>query len=86
MSVRTDILQLVRPASIEPVDPVTRRLAMHGADTRGLLPIQAVENHRQRQKPAALVGVPRPRREAIADRKPNGPSGVSQQQPWRESF
>ena len=62
MSLRADVLEPVGAAFVEPVNPVAQRLAVHAADPRGLLPIHTVENRRQRQKPAALVGVPRPRR------------------------
>ena len=62
MSLRADVLQPVGAAFVEPVNPVAQRLAVHAADPRGLLPIHAVEN-RRRQKPAALVGVPRPGRQ-----------------------
>ena len=63
MPLRADVLQPVGAAFVEPVNPVAQRLAIHAADPRGLLPIHPIENRRQRQKPSALVGVPRPRRE-----------------------
>jgi hypothetical protein len=49
---RADVAQAVGPEFVEAVDPDARRL-----------PVHAVENRRRRQKPSALVGMPRRRGE-----------------------
>ncbi len=52
------VLQALRPVRVEPMDPVAQGLTIHAAHPRRLLPIHAVENRRQRKKPATLVGMP----------------------------
>ena len=52
----------LRTSRVEAMDPVAQRLAVHAADLRRHASIHAVPDRRQRQKPPALIDVPRPTR------------------------
>jgi hypothetical protein len=42
---------------IEPVHPVTQRLAVHATDPRSIGPAHTVQNRRNRQQPTALAHI-----------------------------
>ena len=54
---RPGVLQPVRAAFVEPVHPVPQRLTIHAADPRRIRPVHPVQNRRQRQQAATLIGV-----------------------------
>jgi hypothetical protein len=60
---RPTVLQALWPLRVKPMDPVAQRLAVHAAEPGRVRPVYPVKHCRQRQKPTALVGVLRCRRE-----------------------
>lgn len=52
--------ETVRTVSVEPVNPIPQRLAIHAADPGCFATIHPVADRRQRQQPAALVCILRP--------------------------
>ena len=65
--------QTFRTSSVEAVNPVAQRLAVHAADLRRLAAFHPVANRRQRQKPPALVDVAAQAPEAP---QPNSPLAI----------
>ena len=61
---RGNVLEPGGTVPIEPMNPVAQRLPIHPTDPRSLLSVHAINNRCQRQQAAALVGVPRGRRQA----------------------
>lgn len=55
------VLQPRRPLLVEPGGPVSQRLTVHPANPRRLRPAHPVKHGRDRQEPAALVRILRPR-------------------------
>src|SRR5271163_5217121 len=49
--------EALRPRSVEAMNPVAQRLAVHAADLRRRASVHPVPDRRQRQKPPALVDV-----------------------------
>ena len=59
-ALRPVVDEALQTRPVEAMDPVTQRLAVHPADLRRRAPVHAIPDRSQRQKPPALVGVPRP--------------------------
>ena len=52
--------EALRPRSVEAMNPVAQRLAIHAADLRRRAPVHSISNRSQRQKTTALADVLRP--------------------------
>ena len=62
-SLRPAVQETVGAVRVETMNPVPQRLPVHPADPGRLRPVHAVDNRGQRQQSAALVRVPRRRRQ-----------------------
>lgn len=60
---REIVLQAFRAVVVEAMDPIPHRLAVHPADPGRFHAVHPVQHRRQRQKPPALVRVPRGHRQ-----------------------
>jgi hypothetical protein len=57
LALRPDVLQSIRTALVEAVDPVTQGLPVHAADACRVRPAHPVQDRGNRQQTTALVGV-----------------------------
>jgi hypothetical protein len=71
------VVQAFRAVFGEAVNPVAQPLTVRPIDPRRFRPVHSVEQRRERQKPAALVGVPPRRRNSTAVHSPLIAIGLS---------
>jgi hypothetical protein len=60
VALRPGVLQPLRAALVEAVDPISKGLAIHAADARRLRPAHPVQHRSQGQQAPALVHMLRP--------------------------
>jgi hypothetical protein len=58
------VTKAVRTGLIEPMNPVAQRLAIHAGDPGRIGAVHSIQDRRQRQQPATLIGVLRALRSA----------------------